>query len=211
MNIPPRADRTGNAVTGVSGRELSGVELAQRSESVVMIAVCDQQGNIIGNGSGIAVGANGFILTNCHVVRKGSGFAARFENDDRPYPVQVIKYHTINDMALLRVNRSLKPLPLYRGQRGELVRGQKVIAIGSPMGLLNTVSDGIISGFRKVGEIEAIQFTAPISPGSSGGALLNAYGELIGMCFGGIEDGQNLNLAINYKDIYPFISGFLGK
>ena len=238
VTIPPRAGRIGSPVTtGVPNRqstaprferqyrdtrgysytqdtgkaerrELSFEELARRSDSVVMVAVCDNNGNVRGNGSGIAISEDGFILTNCHVVNRGGMLMARFENDDHPFPMQVIKYHTEHDMALLRVSRRLRPLKLYCGQK-ELVRGQKVVAIGSPMGLFNSFSDGIISGFRMVNGIQAIQFTAPISPGSSGGALMNVYGELIGMCFGGIENGQNLNLAISCRDIEPFVRNFI--
>lgn len=204
--VPPRQQ---NAVRQPAARrELSYEELALLAESVVMISLCDRNGNIIGNGSGIAVGEKGYILTNCHVIEHGGIFLVRFENEDRPYPAQVIKYHAVHDMALIRIDRRVKTLPLYQN-RADLVRGQRVVAIGSPMGLINTVSDGIISGFRTVRETDVIQFTAPISPGSSGGALLNVYGELIGMCFGGVDQGQNLNLAISCREISPFIRGFI--
>ena len=90
-----------------------------------------------------------------------------------------------------------------------LVRGQKVVAIGSPLGLFNTVSDGIISGFRTVGARTMIQFTAPTSHGSSGGALLDLYGNLIGIITAGFDDGQNLNLAVDYQAILEFSGGLL--
>ena len=191
-------------------RELSYEELARRAESVVMIAICNRYGDMTGSGSGIAIGSDGFILTNCHVIGKGTFFQVRLENDDRSYPAQVIKYNSVQDMAVIRIPARLRPLPLYRSSR-ELVRGQKVFAIGSPMGLFNSVSDGIISGFRTVGAIDTIQFTAPISPGSSGGALLDTCGELVGMCFGGVDKGQNLNLAVSCRSIAPFIGGFTDR
>lgn len=90
-----------------------------------------------------------------------------------------------------------------------MVRGQKVVAIGSPLGLFNSVSDGIISGFRVIDGVDMIQFTAPISRGSSGGAVLNMYGEVIGMSTAGIDSGQNINLAMGYECISRFISGFV--
>ena len=77
------------------------------------------------------------------------------------------------------------------------------------MGLFNSVSDGIISGFRTINDKDMIQFTAPISHGSSGGALLNSYGEVIGICTSGIDEGQNLNLAVSYKQIRDFASNVI--
>jgi len=76
------------------------------------------------------------------------------------------------------------------------------------LGLINTVSDGIISGFRQMNEVSMIQFTAPTSPGSSGGALLDLYGNLIGILTAGF-DGQNLNLAVDYQTVLTFVRGFI--
>lgn len=100
------------------------------------------------------------------------------------------------------------PLPIYRGTK-PLVRGQKVVAIGSPEGLFNTVSDGIISAFRTIDGVNMIQFTAPISSGSSGGAVLNMYGEVIGISTSGIDDGQNINFAVGYDIILNFARGII--
>ena len=93
-------------------------------------------------------------------------------------------------------------------RRKKLVRGQKVVAIGSPLGLFNSVSDGIISGFRTINDVSMIQFTAPISHGSSGGAVLNLCGEVIGISTAGIDSGKNLNLAVGFEDIRVFAKGF---
>ena len=90
-----------------------------------------------------------------------------------------------------------------------LVRGQKVVAIGSPLGLFNSISDGIVSGFREINGIPMIQFTAPISSGSSGGALLDMYGRLVGLITAGFDKGQNLNLAVPSEKIYPFAENFI--
>ena len=104
----------------------------------------------------------------------------------------------------------MNPLPVYDGRK-KLVRGQRVVAIGSPLGLFNSVSDGIISGFRKIKDVDMIQFTAPISSGSSGGAVLNMYGEIIGISTAGVDSGQNINLAVDYSNIRLFAQGFFGQ
>ena len=190
-------------------RELSYEELAALAESVVLIEVHNRFGVPVGTGSGIVINDRGYILTNCHVANGGTSYSVRIENDDNSYPAyNVIKYHPLLDLAVIRIDKHIKPLTVYNGSV-PLNRGQRVVAIGSPLGLFNSVSDGIISGFRTVNDIEMIQFTAPISHGSSGGAVLNIYGEVIGISTAGIEGGQNINLAVGYRDIVPFIGNFV--
>lgn len=200
VHIPERGRRK---------RELEFEELALFASSVVMIVIHDQSGKTIGSGSGIMIGKDGYILTNHHVAAGGRFYSVRIEEDDKVYTTdEVIKYNSVLDLAILRIDRKLHPIPVYAGEKG-LVRGQKVVAIGSPLGLFNSVSDGIISGFRNVDGVAMIQFTAPISHGSSGGAVLNMYGEVIGISTAGIDSGQNLNLAVGYESILPFIRGFV--
>lgn len=191
-------------------REKTFEELAQLAESVVMIIVSDRNGKPFASGSGIMIGNNGYILTNFHVVKGGVIYSVRIENDNNIYNTdELIKYNTVSDLAIIRINRRLKSIPLYNGRK-PLVRGQKVVAIGSPLGLFNSVSDGIISGFRNIkDDVKMIQFTAPISNGNSGGALLNMYGEVIGIVTAGIDEGQNLNLAVHCEEIYNFVRGFV--
>ena len=184
-------------------------ELALLAASIVMIAVMNEKGQTVATGSGIMIGRDGYILTNYHVVHAGKLYAVRIEGEDKGYVTnEVIKYNSVLDMAVIRIQKTLTPLPLYRGGK-KLVRGQKVVAIGSPLGLFNSVSDGIISGFRSINNVNMIQFTAPISHGSSGGAVLNMFGELIGISTAGIDSGQNINLAVGYEDIHFFAHSFI--
>ena len=189
--------------------EKSFEELATLASSVVMIEVLDQEGQCFKTGSGILINAQGYILTNFHVVSDSHHYRVKLEGDNNSYLSQeVIKYNYVYDLALLRIDRPSVPLPIYNGNK-PLLRGQKVVAIGSPLGLFNSVSDGIISGFRTIQDTDMIQFTAPTSPGSSGGALLNMQGEVIGICTAGINEGQNINLAVDYRTIRFFVEGFL--
>ena len=198
------------AVTTAPDAEKSYEELAQLASSVVMISIHDRNGQIIGSGSGIMIGRDGYILTNDHVASGGCFYSVRIEDDESEYVTdRVIKYNNVIDLAIIRIERQLNPIPIYKG-KNRLVRGQKVVAIGSPLGLFNSVSDGIISGFRKIDEVDMIQFTAPISHGSSGGAVLNMQGEIVGISTAGIDSGQNINLAIGYENILEFTSGFTG-
>ena len=188
--------------------EKSFEQLALLASSVVMITIHDSTGKPIGSGSGIMIGRKGYILTNSHVACGGKFYTVKIEDDENSYRTdEMIKYNQVLDLAMIRIDRSLNPLPVYKGAQ-KLVRGQKVVAIGSPLRLFNSVSDGIISGFRSIDHVDMIQFTAPISHGSSGGAVLNMYGEVIGISTAGFDDGQNINLAVGYEFINMFIKGF---
>lgn len=201
--------RENRADSGRMGRELTYEELAQLASSVVQIMIHDSRGEVIGGGSGIMIGREGYILTNNHVACRGRFYSVRIEEDDQVYQTdEMIKYNSVLDLAVLRIERNLQPLPIYNGQKN-LVRGQRVVAIGSPLGLFNSVSDGIISGFRAIEGVDMIQFTAPISNGSSGGAVLNMYGEVIGISTAGFDAGQNINLAVGYEYIRNFVQGFV--
>ena len=226
IRIPPRAPRNhdsgsaqnsiqiqngmldrGSAPRGARA-EMSFEQLAQLASSVVMIMVHDKKGEQFASGSGIMIGRKGYILTNNHVLSEGSFFTVRMENDDQCYRAdQIIKYNQLLDLAVIRIDRELVPLPIYNGPQ-KLVRGQKVVAIGSPLGLFNSVSDGIIAGFRVLDDVDMIQFTAPTSPGSSGGAVLNMYGEVIGISTAGAPGAQGINWAVGYEFINLFTQGF---
>ena len=195
-------------------REMSYEQLARLAASIVQIMVFKNSG--IGgrgvpcaSGSGIMIGPQGYILTNCHVTDSGRYYGVRIENDNNIYYTdRVIKYHRDLDLSVIRIEKFLNPLPIYRGREG-LSRGQRVVAIGSPLGMFNTVSDGIISGFREIDGVNMIQFTAPISAGSSGGAVLNMFGEVIGISTAGLRNAQNINLAVPYDEIAMFCMNFL--
>lgn len=195
--------------SAVRTMEKSFEELATLASSVVLIAIHDEKGEVMGTGSGIMVGKEGYILTNNHVASGGKYYSVRMEEDNEVYLTdEVIKYNYVLDLAIIRIQKKLMPIPVYQGEK-KLVRGQKVVAIGSPLGLFNSVSDGIISGFRKIDNVDMIQFTAPTSHGSSGGAVLNMQGEVIGISTAGFDSGQNINLAVGYECINAFIKGFI--
>lgn len=195
-------------VSGGTRAELSFEQLAQLAPSVVMITVHDYSGEAFAGGSGIMIGRKGYILTNNHVLEDGSFFSVRIENDDQCYRTkEVIKYNQVLDLAVIRIDRALDPLPVYQGTG--LVRGQKVVAIGSPLGYFNSVSDGIISGIRVLDDVQMIQYTAPGAPGSSGGALLNMYGEVIGIVSASARGSQGINWAVGYEFINLFVQGFI--
>lgn len=201
---PPPVSSTGTERVPLDYETLAGF-----ASSVVMIEVLDEHGDPKSSGSGVLLAPGGIILTNFHVVAGGTSYSVHLENSDAVFETdELLKYHQDFDLALLRLpGCNGKPIPLYQGS--DLVRGQSVFAIGSPLGLFNSVSDGIIAGFRQFESKKMIQFTAPAAPGSSGGALLDRYGFLIGIVTSGFVEGQNLNLAVSYEIIRQFARGFL--
>jgi putative serine protease PepD len=157
--------------------------------SVVSIEVRAQQG--VATGSGMILKADGYILTNNHVVAEaasGADVTVTF-SDGHEQPAELVGATPDYDLAVIRVKeKGLEPLVL--GDSDEVVVGDSVLAVGSPLGLEATVTTGIVSALHrpvKAGEaaeaafIDAIQTDAAINPGNSGGPLVNSAGEVIGI------------------------------
>jgi S1-C subfamily serine protease len=153
------------------------------------------------------VDETGLIITNYHVVEGGQSFGILIENNNSEfYATTIIKKNEGADLALLKIAHITKPIPIKNDDT--LKRGQQIVAIGSPLGLMNTISDGIVAGFRNIKNKKFIQITAPISPGSSGGALLDCYGYLVGITAAGYDEGQNLNLAVPGSEIFNLVNEY---
>lgn len=195
-----------NAYTQLdSPLEKSLEQIASLKRSVVMVEAGGSQG------SGVIISQHGHVATNFHVI-EASPYMARAtvetpSGEMVTRELMLLGYDIKKDLALLqfknRQDLPLQPLPL--GRTRDLSEGQRIVTIGSPRGLMNTVSDGIISGIRRFGTETYIQVTAPISPGNSGGALLNMKGELIGVTTFKITESENLNFAISADDVKALI------
>ncbi|MGB7229348.1 MAG: trypsin-like peptidase domain-containing protein [Candidatus Acidiferrales bacterium] len=171
-------------------------QLAQKTfPSVVMIVTSDASGQPLALGSGFSVG-DGVIATNMHVIEGAS--AARIKVIGRPetYTVGgVIGTDPTADLALLKVN-GLNAPPLQLGDSKQAAVGDQVFAVGNPEGLEGTFSEGIVSGIRTAGADTLLQITAPISPGSSGGPVIDSNGKVLGIAVATFKEGQNLNFAV---------------
>ena len=138
------------------------------------------------------------IATNFHVIDGAVKGIARLVNKGTAYPLEGrAGADEINDLALLRVTIH-GVIPLSLGDSDKVQTGQTVYVAGNPLGFDGTFSDGIVSSRRNTYGIERLQMTAPISPGSSGGPVLNTSGEVIGVSVSTFSPlfGQNLNFAI---------------
>ena len=156
----------------------------------------DAEGEPLFSGSGVFLRENGEAVTNWHVL-EGAASAKATAYDGTEYEVSgVYDYDTENDLARIQV-RGSGFTPAAVNASGVLQTGATVYAIGNPRGLDGSLSSGLISSAHRVlNGAEFIQVTVPISNGSSGGALLNDRGELIGVTSASVSDGQNLNLAV---------------
>jgi S1-C subfamily serine protease len=140
-----------------------------------------------GLGSGVIIKSSGYIVTNHHVVAGASSIHVTLANG-RTLPATVRGTDTLDDLAVVKVNASKLPAATF-GNSTQLQVGQTVLAIGNPLGVTHTVTDGIVSALNRTvsegqgnGSIaNAIQTSAPINPGNSGGALINLAGQVVGI------------------------------
>ena len=171
-------------------------EIAEKAlAATVYLEMQDSKGVPLGFGSGFFVGDN-LIATNYHVIEGAARGTAKLVGQFSTYTIEgVTATDQTNDLALLKVTVSgIKPLPL--GNSSDVKIGETIYVAGNPKGLEGTFSNGIISSRRDPYTKERLQMTAPISPGSSGGPVLNSKGEVIGISFMTLVGGQNLNFAI---------------
>jgi len=179
-------------------------------QGVVFIQAYDSAGRPTGSGSGFFINQEGDIITNRHVLNGKSAAVAKTFDGRRFSIKNVLAVDSTHD--LMRVSIELdRPLKSLGGREAPNQRplrplkivnllpevGERVVVIGNPYGLEQSVSDGIVAALRshpRYGRV--IQHTAPMSPGSSGGPLLNMKGMVIGVCTFQTSSGQNLNFAI---------------
>lgn len=187
-NLGANLVQTENVVERAPG---SIAELAARLiPAVVSISVSGGGGS--GTGSGFFLDSNGYILTNNHVVESAarSGRITVETSDNKKYPAKLIGRDSSYDLAVLKINVTSAPT-LKLGNSDQVMVGDSVIAIGSPLGLSGTVTAGIISsknravttgnGFGESSFINALQTDAAINPGNSGGPLVDLTGAVIGV------------------------------
>jgi putative serine protease PepD len=182
---------------------------AKASPSVATISVSSSSGG--GNGSGVFLTSDGYLLTNTHVVTlDGATASVKIEVktfDGRIYPGQIVGTDPTNDLAVIKVSAPIQFTPITFADSSKLNVGDATVAIGAPLGLSNTVTNGIVSALNRTIQVASaaapdnsnggglqfysgsgdsinlrvIQTDAAINPGNSGGALLNQQGELIGI------------------------------
>ena len=199
----PRQPRANHSSPQTVGGKLSASEVFEKYNSAVFM-IYTSDGYSSSQGSGFFINSDGLAASNYHVF-KGTGIG--LENiklsDGNMYKLKkVVAKSEEDDYIVFYVDIPFKCnfIPIYNRQ---LRIGERVFAIGSPRGLENTLSSGEISQLR--GD-NVIQINVPIDHGSSGGALIDEYGKVVGITTAGMDDsGANLNFAIDIAVIKPYL------
>jgi len=186
------------------GKEPSAI-FEEASPAVVVINVL-KSSNTLSQGSGFVVTGEGAILTNFHLLSGGRIKDVQVKlKDGKVFPVkEIIAVNRNRDVCVIKIEAN--KLPVFSlGDSDSLVPGQKVLVIGSPEGYDYTISDGLFSQIRRMYDMNFLQFSAPVSGGSSGGPLLDMEGKVVGIVSGGDSDGQNINMAIPINEVKELI------
>lgn len=199
----------------VSSGQVPEQILRKTFPSIVLLVMRDANARPLSLGSGFFV-RGGIVATDLHVIKGAASGYAKLVGQTTKYGIAgVLAVDEARDLVLLAVKETGAP-SLVLGDSHRATVGQAVYVIGNPKGLEGTVSQGIISGVRQVGSETLLQITAPISPGSSGGPVLDVYGSVIGVAVATVKGGQNLNFAVpssylasllgNMKPLKPLVA-----
>ena len=176
-------------------------EIAKGANGAIVTIVMANNDKPSARGTGFLVSQDGVVVTNYHVIANGNIAIVKF-SDGTALPVDgVLAADKVRDLAIIKIHgKNFRALTLGNSDRVQI--GEEVVAIGNPLGLEQTVSNGILSGIRADKEAggKFLQVTAPITHGSSGGPLFNMMGEVIGITTLGFEGAGNLNFAIPVND-----------
>lgn len=188
---PPPPAVTPPPASAAPPQPLTPAQIAARSTPAVVSIR-----SATGLGTGFVVRKDGWIATNLHVIA-GARELMVATSDRREFPVlEVLASDEARDLAIVRVEaRELAVLAL--GDSDAVRAGDAIVAIGHPLGLEDTVSNGLVSAVRVLDPaLTVLQISAPIAPGSSGGPIFSDRGEVIGVATAFINEGQNLNFGV---------------
>ncbi len=188
---------TSNIKPPANKRKLTAIEIGELSNSIVQIKTRYDNGKTgyemgsIGYGSGFFF-EKGKLATNFHVIEGANSISLEYE-DGSSYKggIKVAGFDRELDIAVLSL-ADYTTEPLLLADSDKLIKGQKVYAIGSPIGFKNTLTDGLVSGLRP----DIIQITAAINQGSSGGALIDEFGKVVGITHAKLIGADNIGFAI---------------
>ena len=201
-------------------KHMSPVDLFSTLAPAVVKLIVEGEGRgVVGSGSGFVVAAPSsticHVVTNYHVIRAAVTVKVEFHDGSVAGVRDVLSEDPALDLAILRVDlvKQRDPLDPHAQPTIDIQKrdrpsiGTRLYAIGSPKGMKNTLSDGLLSGYRfQDSEVTWVQITNPISPGSSGGPVFTDTGAFVGVTTASLPDAQNLNFAIAAKKVQEFVA-----
>ena len=182
----------------------------EAAQSMFLVEVYDRNDTLIKTGSGFIAFDEHYFVTNHHVIEDAKYLVVVDDNGKEYKVTDLLVADEEKDIAILSFDEAANYRPLPLCATDDLLRGQPIVAIGSPKGVRNTVTTGNISNLIDDNGTHIIQFTAAASPGSSGGAIFNDRGEVIGLMFSKRTDAENMNYAVEVSElisIYKTING----
>ncbi len=184
--------------------KLSAEDIYKQSINKVAMVLSYKDGIPSSQGSGFFIDKN-TLVTNYHCVTEADAIDIKMADQENVYKnAKVVMISEDYDLAIIKTKHDFPFLSI--DSLGKEKIGSKIYAIGNPRGFEGTISDGILSGKRENEGIEFLQITAPISPGNSGGPVLNEKGKVIGVSTFTIRNSQNLNFAMPIKYISSCIT-----
>lgn len=205
-----------NSDGGFVVKDVSDVVQKVRPSVVGVITESFQTYSTSSTGSGIILSEDGYIVTNNHVVEGGDSIAVTLD-DGETYAAELIGTDVKSDIAVLKIDAQNLPAAEF-GDSSQVEVGEAAIAIGNPLGLNGTVTAGIISAVDREIQVGSsnmvlLQTDASINPGNSGGALLNEYGQVIGVNSAKIssEDSEGLGFAIPSNTVGPIVEELIDR
>ena len=200
-NTKDKSNNSKNSTSTIVGKPklLSAEDVYNQSIDKVALVISYEGGIPASQGSGFFIDKN-TLITNFHCVAGADAIQLKIAGkEDVIKGAKIVKASEEYDLAIIRTKQDFPYLKI--DSLGKEKVGSKIYAIGNPRGLEGTISDGILSGKRDNEGVEFLQITAPISPGNSGGPVLNEKGEVIGVSTFTFRNSQNLNFAMPIKYI----------
>lgn len=221
LSVSGKPSENNSSYTDESGKYTTeGIAVAVRPSVVEIYTYSDTNYNTIyGTGSGVIMSDDGYVITNAHVLEGAKSYTA-VTYDGTKYKVSIVGKDTKTDLAVIKITTEDTLTPAEFGNSDEVVLGEQVMAIGNPGGLTGSITGGYVSGLnRKIKtdstgfEMNCIQTDAAISPGNSGGALVNMYGQVIGITSSKYVNSsyEGLGFAITINDAKPIIDELISN
>lgn len=193
--------------TAVSNDNLSNEKIVEKAASSVVIILTGKGAGVLDKtGSGVVVRGDGVILTAYHTIKDAAQVQVRLKNGEIYDRVDLLGYDERRDVAAIKISATNLTAAVVGVEEAKI--GGKIFVVSNPQNLTWTIADGLLSAVRMADEIpnagrgfRVLQFSAPVSAGSSGGLLIDEKGRAIGLIVASIVSGQNLNFAIPLSSV----------